>query len=85
MLHIKKITVVTSKNRTGIGDVIKANFTLISGVLIFYKNSFLCKCNSTSTLKTSTLHARISPLIPLCNLPDPVKGGSGTIFFDHPC
>lgn len=43
-IHIKKVTVISSKKETGTGDVIKVNFTLILDVLIFYKNSYVM-CN----------------------------------------
>lgn len=61
-IHIKKVTVITSKKGTRTGDIIKVNFTLILDVLIFYKNAYIM-CNYISSLKTSTLPVRISPLI----------------------
>lgn len=40
-IHIKKVIVISSKKGTGTADVIKMNFTLISDILIFYKNSYI--------------------------------------------
>lgn len=40
-IHIKNVIVISSNKGTGTKDVIKMNFTLISDILIFYKNSYI--------------------------------------------